>query len=41
MEFYDGEKRPEINGDWTQEELDRVCKNCGKRFGEHSRYDCH
>jgi len=41
-EFYDGKIRPNpISFDWSQEEMDRRCLNCGKRFGSHLGYVCH
>lgn len=40
MEFYDTKMRPNQCDDYTDEELDRICLNCGKCFGEHFGYNC-
>ena len=41
-QFYDGKKRPDRTPAWDyiDDDIDRICLNCNKQFGEHQGYMC-
>ena len=41
MSFYDGGIRPVGGKPYKEEDLKRICYNCGLPFGNHQGYGCY
>ena len=39
-QFYDSKIRPNLTWGYTDDDINRICLNCNKRFGLHFGYEC-